>query len=473
LFRISIFGFRALDFAAAEEQAMARLSVPPREILHLDADAFFASVEQRDDPRLRYRPVAVGTGVVASCSYEARRYGVRTAMRLTEARQLCRPLIVVPGAYPRYEQVGRQLLALCRERTPLVETAALDDLYLDLTPTGLEQGEKVARTIREQVLDEIRINVSIGIGRNKLVANVATKEVKRLKEDTETRGHGDKETRGHGDTETRGHGDTETVKLSVAPCPLVSLSPCLFFRRVPFGEERAYLAPWPVRVLPGAGGKIQARLDRLNVQRVGEVAEMPVDLLRQLFGLMGPRLSEYSHGIDHRPVTPDRWPQSISRRTSFDPPTGDLNFLRAMLGYLVERAASWLRFQNLTARGLALTLTYGDYETVGGQERLSQPTQRDDLLREAAVERFLRLYTRRLPLRLVGVELTPVVPCERQTSLLDDEEHSRQHRLDACKDAIRQRFGFTSLLSADALLLTATLPHDRRNFTFRTPCLTR
>jgi DNA polymerase-4 len=433
-----------------------RLSVPPREILHLDADAFFASVEQRDDPRLRHRPVAVGTGVVASCSYEARRYGVRTAMRLTEARQLCRPLIVVPGAYPRYEQVGRQLLALCRERTPLVETAALDDLYLDLTPAGLEQGERVASALREQVGDEIRISVSIGIGRNKLVANVATKEVKRLKEDRETRRHEDK----------------GTAKLSIAPGLLVPLSPCLSFRRVPVGEEQTYLAPWPVRVLPGAGGKIHARLDRINVQRVGEVAAMPVDLLRQLFGLMGPRLAEYAHGVDHRPVTPDRRPQSISRCTSFDPPTGDLFFLQAMLGYLTERAASWLRFQHMVARGLALTLTYGDYETVGGQERLPQPTQRDDLLREAAVERFLRLYTRRLPLRLVGVELTPVAPLVHQASLFD-EGGERQRRLDGCKDAIRQRYGFNALLSADALALTAKMPHDRRNLTHRTPCLTR
>src|SRR5213082_2606443 len=107
--------------------------LPDRCILHLDADAFFASLEQRDDPRLRGRPVAVGTGVVASCSYEARRWGVTTGMRLTEACRLCRPLIVVPGEYRRYEQAARRILAVCREQTALVEVAALDDLYLDLT----------------------------------------------------------------------------------------------------------------------------------------------------------------------------------------------------------------------------------------------------------------------------------------------------------------------------------------------------
>src|SRR5207245_3189278 len=122
---------------------------PPRAILHLDGDAFFASLEQRDDPKLRGKPVAVGTGVVASCSYEARRDGVRTGMRLTEARWRCRDLIVVPGEYPRYEQAARRMQAICQERTPLVEVAALDDLYLDLSPfhecVALEQVDRDLR----------------------------------------------------------------------------------------------------------------------------------------------------------------------------------------------------------------------------------------------------------------------------------------------------------------------------------------
>ena len=118
--------------------SFSRASSEPRAILHLDGDAFFASLEQRDDAQLRGRPVAVGTGVVASCSYEARRFGVRTGMRLSEARWKCRELIVVPGEYLRYEQAARQMLAICQERTPVVEAAALDDLYLDVTePCGV------------------------------------------------------------------------------------------------------------------------------------------------------------------------------------------------------------------------------------------------------------------------------------------------------------------------------------------------
>src|SRR5438874_8801947 len=132
---------------------MCTTTMPPRTILHLDADAFFASIEQRDDPRLRGKPVAVGSGVVASCSYEARGHGVCTGMRLSEARRRCRGLIVLPGEYPRYEQTARRLLAISADHTPLVEVAALDDLYLDLTHHA--RPERVAQELRTAIRDEV------------------------------------------------------------------------------------------------------------------------------------------------------------------------------------------------------------------------------------------------------------------------------------------------------------------------------
>jgi DNA polymerase-4 len=398
--------------------------MPHASILHLDADAFFASVEQRDDPKLRGKPVAVGTGVVASCSYEARRYGVTTGMRLAEARCLCRGLIVLPGEYPRYEQSARHVLAICEERTPRVEVAALDDLYLDLTPH--DEPERVAGDLRAQVRDEVRLSVSIGIGGNKLVAKVATKEAK--------------------------------------PGRQV---------RVRDGGERAYLAPWPVRVLPGAGRKVGDRLDRLNVGRVGEVAAMPLQVLRGLFGGQGRLLHEQAHGIDPRPVEPRKPPQSVSRRTSFDPPVAEPAFLRGMLDYLLERALSWLRFHGLATRGLVLTIRYGDYESATGRATFARPTDADGELKEAARDRFARLYQRRLPLRLLGVDLAPLGPPDRQPALFPDAAAERDRRLAACKDAIRRRFGFTSLLSGAGLLLADRLDRDRENFRLRTPCLTR
>jgi DNA polymerase-4 len=402
---------------------MSPLPHNPR-ILHLDADAFFASVEQRDDPRLRGKPVAVGTGVVASCSYEARRHGVRTGMRLVEARRLCRPLIVLPGEYPRYEQAARRVLAICQEHTPQVEVAALDDLYLDLARH--DQPERVAGALREQIREEVRLSVSVGIGTNKLVAKVATKQAKPGKQVL-----------------------------------------------VPAGTEREYLAPWPARVLPGTGPKVEVRLDRLNVQRVGEVAAVPVPVLRGLFGTRGQLLHDQAWGIDPRPVEPYRPPRQVSRRTSFDPPVADRAFLRAMLDYLLERATAWLRFHHLAARGVVVTIRYGDYQGALGRAPLASPTDKDQPLQEAARDRFERLYQRRLPLRLLGVELAPLVAPDRQPALFPDPGAERDRRLAECKDAIRRRFGFTSIFSGSTLRVAEQLDRDRQNFRLRTPCLTR
>ncbi len=406
---------------------------PPRAILHLDGDAFFASLEQRDDPKLRGKPVAVGTGVVASCSYEARRHGVRTGMRLSEARWRCRELIVVPGEYPRYEQAAHRMQAICQERTPLVEVAALDDLYLDLSPFHGRPGvdlERVARDLRGQIGEEVRLSVSIGMGSNKLIAKVATKQAKPGRE------------------------------VVVAA-----------------GTEREYLAPWPARVLPGAGRKIADRLERLNVQRVKEVAAMPVPVLRGLFGNQGPLLHQQAHGIDLRPVEPRKPPQSVSRRTSFDPPRGDREFLRAMLDYLVERAVSWLHFQGLAAKRTEVTIRYGDYEPATGHVSFSRPAAEIGDVREVVRDCFDRLYQRRLPLRLLDVTLAPLVPPDRQLTLIpgfaDEARAASDRRLAECKDAIRRRFGFTSLLNGSALLLANQLERDRENFRMRTPCLTR
>jgi DNA polymerase-4 len=393
-------------------------------ILHLDADAFFASVEQRDDARLRGRPVAVGTGVVASCSYESRRYGVRTGMRLAEARQRCRDLIVLPGEYPRYEQAARRILAICEEHTPLVEAAALDDLYLDLTRHRRPEG--VGAELRAAIGDEVALTVSIGVGSNKMVARAATREAKPGRE-----------------------------------------------VYVPAGTEQEYLAPWEPRVLPAVGPKVASRLERLNVRRVGEVAAMPVPVLCGLFGAQGRVVHEQALGRDPRPVAPRKPQHSVGRRTSFDPPVADLAFLTAMLGYLLERACCWLRFHDLAARGLVLTIRYGDYETAVGREAFRRPVDSEPALRDATRDRFARLYQRRLPLRFLGVELTPLVPPDRQPTLFPDPGAERARRLLEVKDAIRGRFGFTALLSGAALTLAERLPRDRENFRLRTPCLTR
>jgi DNA polymerase-4 len=409
-------------------------SPPARSIVHLDADAFFASLEQRDDPRLRGRPVAVGTGVVASCSYEARRWGVRTGMRLAEARRLCRGLLVLPGDYRRYEQASRRMLAVCLERTPCVEVAALDDLYLDITRSDGDAAALVA-ALRGQVKDEVGLSTSAGVGTSKLIAAVATEDAK-----------------------------AKRVRRGGASSPPVVVSP---------GGEAAYLAPWPAGVLPGVGPGLRASLERLNVRRVGEVAAMPLPVLCGLFGERGRVLRDRARGIDPRPVLPYRPPQSVSRCTSFDPPASDHDFLGAMLDHLLDRAASQLRLSGLAARGLTLTLRYGDYRSDQAREMFRPAADDEGRLKEAARERFARLYLRRLPLRLLGVELSPLQPAGRPAGLFPEPAAERARRLAECKDAVRRRFGFMALLSGTALVLNGRLERDRENFRLRTPCLTR
>ncbi len=407
-------------------------------VLHLDADAFFASLEQRDDPRLRGKPVAVGTGVVASCSYEARQWGVRTGMPLVEARRRCRPLRVLPGDYRRYEQAGRRMLAICQDHTPQVEVAALDDLYLDLGPHGEQTAGELALELRGEIRAEVGLTVSIGVGGNKLVASVATQEAK--------------------DWRILAEKNKEPLSGVV---------------RVPPGDECAYLAPWPAEVLPGIGPKLLARLHRLNVRSVAQVAEMPVPVLCGLFGARGRVLHDLAHGIDPRPVQPYRPQQTVSRCTSFDPPTADRGFLMGMLDHLLDRAVSWLRFSGLVTRGLTISLRYGDYEGAQGRATFRRATDHGTVLKETARDRLCRLYDRRLPLRFLGVELSPLRKQDRQPDLFPEEAEVRDRRLAACKDAIRGQFGFMSLVNGTALVLAKEVEQDRENFRLRTPCLTR
>lgn len=150
-------------------------------IVHLDVDAFFASIEQRDDPKLKGIPVAVGTGVVASCSYEAKRDGIKTGMRLSQARQLCKSLRVVPGDHRRYEIAGRQILGICKEHSSIVEMASLDDLYMQLAQTGPTERQQITSALREQIFQEVGLKVSMGMGNSKMIANVATHHAKELR----------------------------------------------------------------------------------------------------------------------------------------------------------------------------------------------------------------------------------------------------------------------------------------------------
>lgn len=414
-------------------------------IIHLDVDAFFASVEQRDDPALRGRPVAVGTGVVASCSYEAKRRGVRTAMSLLHARRVCPELLVVPGDYRRYESAGKRILGICHEKVVRVEVAALDDLYLAPPRThALVDAARLAEQLRLKVREETGLLVSAGIGRGRFVASVAT--------------HAAKDRR------------VEHLRsLNRLPSEL-PLSPLVV---APQGNEAEFLAPFAAGLLPGAGSMRGARLAELGLTRLGDVAAAPRHVLAGLFGDMGARWHDLSRGIDHSTLRIDKPPLTISRRSSFDPPTADMPFLHGMLDYLLARAALEARGRNLRAGVARLHLRYGDFSAADTSCRFDPPIDDDAVLGAALRDALGRLYTRRMPLRLVAVELGRLGAAPAQPDLFPDPASERRRRLLESTDAIRERFGFRAVRPGTTLVLDQHLDHDRDGYRLRTPCLTR
>src|SRR5215469_1425225 len=234
-----------------------------RSIVHLDADAFFASVEQAADARLRGKPIAVGgesRGIIASASYEARKYGVYTPMPTARARKLCPNLIVLPGDFERYEQFSNWMFGYAYDFTPDVEQTSIDEGYFDLTGTPKPAAE-IALTIRKAISQRLKITVSEGIGTNKLVSAVASKLMK----------------------------------------------PAAFYE-VPPGDEAAFLHPLPNKWLPGIGPKTSVRLNAAGLAEIRHVASAPLNMLELLLGNQAPTIHKFAHGIDERPLIPEREP---------------------------------------------------------------------------------------------------------------------------------------------------------------------
>lgn len=416
-------------------------------VLHLDVDAFFAAIEQRDDPRLRGKPVAVGTGVVASCSYEARRHGVRTAMRLREAKALCPSLRVLPGDYRRYEVAGRQIAGLCNDITRRVEVAALDDLYLQIPdiidPYSPDQPIRLADNLRARVRAEVGLEVSVGMARGRFIAGVATHDAKECRRELAARCQG-----------------------TPPPSPT---------RLVPPGAERGFLAPFPSSLLPGAGSLNARRLAECGLATLGDVALAPRRLLEGLFGAPGRLWSGLAAGDDDTLPRVDKPAATLSRGTSLEPPLADRpgGHLRALLDYLVTRAALELRARGRLASGLRVHVRYGDYAAADGLAKLSPPANDDATLRAAAHDRLTRVLNRRLPLRYIGVEFTGLAPAAPQLQLFTEPAAERGRKLDACADAIRARFGFLAIRPGATLVLDGQFTHDQENYHLRTPCLTR
>ncbi|HXS26863.1 MAG TPA: DNA polymerase IV [Steroidobacteraceae bacterium] len=365
-----------------------------RAILHVDMDAFYASVEQHDDPRLAGKPLIVGgtsaRGVVAAASYEVRRYGVRSAMPMREALERCPHAICVRPRMARYQEISRQVFAIFYEVTPLVQGLSLDEAFLDVTADPRPAAEIAAR-IKGRIRETTGLTASVGVASNKLVAKIASDLDK--------------------------------------PDGLTVVSP---------DRVHEFLDGLSVRRLPGLGRKAGERVEALGIATVGELRRAPDARLVPIFGRYAARLRERASGIDDRPVEPDRDERSVSAEDTFERDVSDARVLAAELDRLAERACDRIRARHLAAGCIAVKIRKHDFTTFTRQRAVAPPTQDRRIIARIAKE-LLKCWLaehRGAKLRLLGVALRGLCPAT-QLALFEQTRPSA----DAAVDAVRLRFG--------------------------------
>jgi DNA polymerase-4 len=377
-----------------------------RAILHADMDAFFASVEQHDQPGLRGLPLIVGgrggRGVVAAASYEVRRFGVRSAMPVRRALQLCPQAVCVAPRFARYQQVSRQVFAVFARYTPLIEGLSLDEAYLDVTGSRALHGDAltIAIAIKRQVLAETGLTVSIGVATNKLVAKIASDLDKP---------------------------DGLTV--------------------VTTGQVNAVLDPLPVKRLPGLGRKKGDELLAAGLATLGELRHASDAQLWPLFGRHSARVRERAAGIDERPVIAERDGKSLSAEQTFARDISDVTTLRAIILRLADKTAARVRARGALAATVQIKIRQGDFTTHTRQTTLTPPTHDSRTLAAAARKLLLQWLTQHpgARLRLLGVG-AGALEAPQQADLFASPALAADGRLDATLDQIRERFGTTAVL---------------------------
>jgi DNA polymerase IV len=370
-----------------------------RRIAHVDMDAFFAAIEQRDDPALRGKPVIVGgdpasRGVVAAASYEVRKYGVRSAMSSSEARRRCPHAIFVRPDGRKYRQVSRHVMAILGTYTPLVEQVSVDEAFLDLTGSERLFGpaEEIARTIRQRIREELSLTASVGIAPNKFLAKLASE-----------------------------HGKPDGLVV------------------IPDGGVEDFLRDLPIVALWGVGEATAQRLIRLGIETVGQLAATPKEQLQRTFGEVGGALSELAQGHDDRPVQTGGERKSCSAETTFARDISDVTELRRTLLALSEDTGRRLRAEGLQARTVTLKLRYSDFRTLTRRVTLEQPTNADKTIYETVRGLLTEALLRGKQVRLLGVAASGFTSSS-QLRLFDEAAPGR-HPVDEALDTIRRRFG--------------------------------
>ena len=374
-----------------------------RNIAHFDLDAFFVSVECLKNSRLKGKPLLVGgsgdRGVVAACSYEARRFGIQSAMPMRLARRLCPEAVVIRGDMESYAKHSRIVTDIISDNVPVFEKASIDEFYIDLTGMDKFFGCRLFTVeLRDRVLKESGLPVSYGLASNKMVSKVATGEVKP-------------------------NGQIE----------------------IPFGEEKNFLAPLSVGKLPGIGKETAYKLCRRGVESIRTLSEIPVEMMETLLGKNGVDIWRKANGVDASPIVPYREQKSISTERTFETDTINLGFLHAELVRMTESIGFELRRQNKLTGCVTVKLRYSNFDTVVRQKTIDY-SNADHILLRTAQEIFDKLYDRRLLIRLVGIRFTRMVPGNYQIKLYEDTQEMIS--LYQSIDSIKKRFGEGSLKRA-------------------------
>jgi len=383
-----------------------------QKILHLDLDSFFCSVEELHNPSLKGKPFAVGgradqRGVVASCSYAARMFGVHSAMPMSRAKHLCPDLIVVSSRHGNYSEVSTKVMKII-EITPFIEKISIDEAFMDVTGIA-EPIEKIAQDLQHKVNTQCRLPISIGGATNKLVAKIANDWGK-------------------------------SQKRTAEPPNTITI--------IPSGEEAKFLAPLPVQSLWGVGPKTAEKLEAIGITTIGTLAETPAATLEMLYGRYGPEMISRARGIDIRPIEMEHETKSISNEVTFAKDRKDEVQLLQTLRALSEKVGHRLRKESLAGSTIQIKLRWADFTTITRQTTLVSATNLDQEIFAAASALFNENWPKGKPVRLIGVGVSNLGPPVHQLSLWDDD-HQREEKLLSAVDELRERFGKDIIKRAD------------------------
>jgi DNA polymerase-4 len=378
-----------------------------RTIAHYDLDAFYVNVECLKNPKLKGKPLLVGgksdRAVVAACSYEARKFGIHSAMPMKLARRLCPEATIISGDMENYSRYSRIVTDIIRENVPQFEKASVDEFYVDLTGMDKFFGcIQYSQELRKKITKETGLPISNGVSTNKLVSKVATDEAKP-------------------------NGQIQ----------------------VPSGNEKSFLAPLEVSKLPMVGEKTSTLLRQMGVVTIRTLSEIPLEMMENLMGKNGIELWRRANGIDDSPVVPYQEQKSISTESTFESDTIDIRFMQAQLVKMTERIGFELRQQNKLTGCITVKIRYADFNTLTRQCTIGY-TSADHILIKKVKELFTKLYDRRLLVRLIGVRFSHLVPGNYQIDLFEDSNEII--RLYQALDSLNHRYGRYLIMRASGLL---------------------